>query len=178
MKNILVAALVALLFASCKKEVAELPPATQTGAHTFGAKVNGINWIPRGFLSIPAHDALQVQILANSDMTIRAMDLAGSPTEYEFEILLKNMTGPGTYQLNTSVTYPTTNANFAYYVKRTLTPVDEWITSATHTGTVIITKFDVPNKIVSGTFQFTLVDIYNPSRTLTVTDGRFDIKMP
>ena len=55
---------------------------------------------------------------------------------------------------------------------------NEWITSANHTGTVTITKYDVPNKIVSGTFQFTLVNLNDASRTMSVTDGRFDIKMP
>lgn len=178
MKNILLVAFTAILFASCKKEVAELPPATQTGAHTFGAKVNGANWVPRGFLSIPAHDALSVHVLANGDMYINATDMASSPTEYEFEILLKNVTGTGTYQLNTTTTYPTSNVSYAYYVKRTMTPQDEWITSANATGSVTITKYDVQNKILSGTFQFNLVDYYDATKTMSVTDGRFDIKMP
>ena len=43
--------IISLLFilASCKKDVDELPPATQTGAHTFGAKVNGEFWVPQGW---------------------------------------------------------------------------------------------------------------------------------
>ena len=178
MKKLLVVCLPVFLLLACKKETTELPPATQTGANTFGAKVNGALWIPKGFGPFPANDILQVRFLANTDMYINAMDISSSPNETEFEILVKNITGPGTYQLNTTVSYPTSSANYGYYVKRTLTPVDEWITSATQTGTVTITKLDIPNHIVSGTFQFNLVNIYDPARTLSVTEGRFDIRLP
>ena len=37
------------IFASCKKEHEDtLPPATQTGAGTFGCKINGKIFIPKG----------------------------------------------------------------------------------------------------------------------------------
>ena len=40
--KILLTAFIAILFlGSCKKDVTELPPATQTGANTFGAMVDG-----------------------------------------------------------------------------------------------------------------------------------------
>ncbi len=178
MKKLLAICTSLLLLTACNKKVTELPPATQTGANTFGAKVNGELWVPKGFAGIPANDALQVRFLANMNMYINAMDFSKSPTEKEFEIFIQNVTGPGTYQLNTSVTYPTTNASYAYYVKRTLTPQEEWITSSIYTGSVTITKLDIPNKIVSGTFQFNLVNIYNAAQTLSVTEGRFDIKIP
>lgn len=178
MKKILLISLAVLLLAACNKKVTELPPATQTGANTFGAMVNGAFWVPKGFGSFPANDILEVRFLANMNMYINANDFSKSPTEKEFEIFVQNVTGPGTYMLNTNVTYPSASANYAYYVKRTLTPVDEWITSSQQTGSVTITKFDIPNHIVSGTFQFNLVNLYDPSKTMTVTDGRFDIRIP
>jgi hypothetical protein len=76
------------------------------------------------------------------------------------------------------VSYPSSTANYAYYVKRILTPKEEWLTSAVQTGSVTITKFDLGNKIVSGTFQFNMADIFDPSRSISVTDGRFDIRIP
>jgi hypothetical protein len=178
MKKILPVCLAIFLFVSCKKEVAELPPATQTGAQTFGAKVNGVNWIPRGFGPIPAHDILELRLLANTDMYINAMDISSSPTETEFEISVKGITGPGTYLLNVNTGYPSSTANYAYYVKRILTPKEEWMTTSVQTGSVTITKFDLTNKIISGTFQFNMSDIYDPSRTISVTDGRFDLRIP
>ena len=177
MKNIPAICLSLFLLASCNKDVTELPPATQTGANSFGAKVNGAFWVPKSFG--PLHnDILEVRFLANNDMYINASDFSSSPTETEFEILVKNVTGPGTYLLNTDVTYPSTTASYAYYVKRRLTPIDEWITSSQQTGSVTVTKFDIPNHIVSGTFQFNLVNMDFPAQTISVTEGRFDIRIP
>ncbi len=178
MKKIVTVCLAGFLLVSCKKEVSELPPATQTGANTFGAKVNGVFWIPRGFGPIPASDKLEVRVLGGTDMYINAMDISSSPTETEFEISVKGITGPGTYLLNTTVGYPSSASNYAYYVKRILTPKEEWMTTSIQTGSVTITKFDLTNKIVSGTFQFNMSDIYDASRTISVTDGRFDIRIP
>ncbi|MFZ1262245.1 MAG: hypothetical protein WAT34_01960, partial [Chitinophagaceae bacterium] len=80
MKKILLISLAAVLLASCNKNVTELPPATQTGANTFGAMVNGAFWVPKGFGSFPANDILQVRFLANMNMYINANDFSKSPT--------------------------------------------------------------------------------------------------
>ncbi len=178
MKKILTAALsILLLTTACKKEVTELPPSTQTGANTFGAKVNGQIWGPQGFGPIPANDILEARLMPNKDIIINARNFASSPNEFEFEIYLKNVTAPGAYQLNQTVPYPTSAANYGYYVKRNLTPKNEWITSATNTGVVNITRIDSVAMIVSGTFQFNALNLYNNPEPLTVTEGRFDIKM-
>lgn len=47
-------------------------------------------------------------------------------------------------------------------------------TTATSTGTV--TKLDVANKIISGTFSFRAQNEENSSEFVEVTDGRFDVK--
>jgi hypothetical protein len=110
-------------------------------------------------------------------LKIKAQNFSSSPTETEFEIVVKGVITPGTYLLNSNVSHPTFSAGYAYYVKRKLTPLDEWITSSTTTGSVTITKVDAANHIVSGTFQFNAASIYNPSQVLSVTDGRFDLKV-
>jgi len=171
MKKVLIAALAILSFAACNKTVQELPPATQTGANTFGASVDGNFWIPKSFGPIVGNDILQVRIIAGQDFYINARNYAASPTETEFEIFLQGVTAPGTYQLAAP-------GNYAYYVKRKLTPIDEWKTTATYTGTVTITKVDLVERILAGTFQFTAANIDDASRQLTVTEGRFDIKIP
>jgi Family of unknown function (DUF6252) len=178
MKNIFIAAAsLLLLLSACKKEVTELPAATQTGANTFGAKVNGEFWVPQGFGPIPANDILEGRLMPNKDIYINARNFSSSPNEREFEIYLKGVTAPGTYMLNQTVPYPTTAANYGYFVKRNLTPQNEWITSATNTGAVTITRIDTVALIVSGTFQFTALNLYNNPEPLSVTEGRFDIKM-
>lgn len=176
MKKLALICISIIFFAACTKSIEELPPATETGANTFGAKVNGELWTPKGFGPFPANTILVATLYPDGDLKIKAQNFSSSPTETEFEIFIKGITGPGTYPLNSNVNYPSFAASYGYFIKRKLTPVDEWITSATTTGSVTITKFDVANRIISGTFQFNAASIYNPSQILSVTEGRFDVK--
>jgi hypothetical protein len=168
MNKILLGVLFAFLFISCKKTVDELPPVTQTGADTFGAKVNGNYFVPQGFGPFPANNLLQARIMPNNDIFINARNFASSPNEKEFELYIKNAATPGVYPLNGTGSY-------GYYVKRTLTPENEWKTNATYTGTINLTVIDRVNKFVSGTFEFDAININNDPEPLTVTEGRFDI---
>lgn len=165
-----------LLMLSCNKTVDELPPETQTGANTFGAKINGEFWVPQGFGAFPANDILEARMIGN-DVIINARNFSRSPNESEFEIRIKGVTAPGVYQLNTTVNHPSGVSSYAYYVERKITPENEWMTSATSTGTVTITRVDTVNLIVSGTFQFNMLNINNAPEPIAVTEGRFDVKI-
>lgn len=177
MKNILLAILsISLLLTACKKEVTELPADTQTGANTFGAKINGEFWKPQGFGPISANNLLEARMVGN-DLVINARNFASSPNETEFEIRVIGVIDPGVYLLNSTVAHPSFDASYAYYIKRNLTPKNEWITSSTSTGSVTITKIDLVAKIVSGTFQFNALNLYNTPEPIAVTEGRFDIKL-
>lgn len=176
MKKILTAILSVVLLASCTKEVTELPPETQTGANTFGAKINGEFWIPQTFGSIPVNDILEARLIGDW-LTINARNFSKSPTETEFEIRILGVTGPGTYLLNEDAVHPSNDESYAFYVKRKFTPENEWMTSSVNTGSVTITKLDVANKIVSGTFHFDMMNIFNTPEPIAVTEGRFDIKL-
>lgn len=176
MKKILIGCLSLFLFIACKKKIEELPPATQTGANTFGARVEGNFWIPQGFGPFPANDILEARLAGPTEILINARNFASSPIETEFEILITGVTGPGTYLLNNDVVRPA-SSSFGYYVKRNFTPHNEWLTSSAYTGSVTITRLDLANKIVSGTFQFNALNIYNAPQPLSVTDGRFDLKL-
>lgn len=160
---------------ACNKEIDELPPATETGANTFGAKVNGANWVPARFGILPADDLLEARFNSPGSLIITAKNFSASPKETQFEIQVVGVDGPGTYSMNKNVVRPTADG-FAYYVRRVLTPEDEWITDPTYTGSMTITKLDTHNKIVSGTFEFKAGSLINAGGVLTVTDGRFDIK--
>ena len=106
MYKILISTLALFLFVACNKEVEELPPATQTGANTFGAKVDGKFWVPKGFGPFPANDILEARMTGTTHLLINARNFSSSPTETEFEILVSGITGLGTYQLNTTVSPP------------------------------------------------------------------------
>jgi hypothetical protein len=175
MQKLLIFFLSASLLFSCKKEVEELPPATQTGANTFGAKVNGAFWIPQGFGAFPASNLLEARRLG-PNFYINARNFSSSPKETEFEIFLKDVTGAGIYPLNTTLGNRSTAASYGFYVKRNFSPTNEWLTSATYSGTVNISLLDTANHIIAGTFQFSAEDIFGSDPPLTVSEGRFDIR--
>ena len=165
-----------LALLSCNKEVTELPPSTQTGANTFGCKIDGKFWVPAGFGIIPTASTLETTFMGK-DVLINARNFSSSPTETEFELYIKDVTAPGNYPLNATTGYPTRNVSYGYYVHRKVTPDNEWITSAEQTGMVTVTKIDTINYIISGTFQFQALNLYNTPQPISVTEGRFDVKM-
>lgn len=178
MKNtILIAALLLTVFNSCKKEIKSLPDATQTGANTFGAKINGENWGPLGAGIVPTAPTLEARFSADSSVFINVRNFSRSPVETEMEIYLQHLSVPGTYSINRNTeVYPGHTASYAYYVKRNISVTDEWITSSSATGQIQVTKMDWANRIISGTFQFIANAKYG-SAAITVTEGRFDVKI-
>ena len=179
MKTTLLVFFSVLLLSSCKKSVDALPEATQTGANTFGLKLNGAYWIPQTFVGMNS-PILNAQLTgANiNDLMITAQNFASEPTETQFSLYIQNITGPGLYQLNeTTDIYPNVAGSYGYYVKRKINPLNEWITSSQKTGSVTITKWDLANKIIAGTFEFTAGSIDNSADDIIVTDGRFDLKL-
>jgi hypothetical protein len=170
MKNIFGFCFLMLLFASCKKEVTELPEATGTGANTFGASVNGKLWKPAGFGIVPTAQILEAHYEPGRAIMISARNFASSPKESEFTIRLAGVVKPGVYPLTGD------SENWAYYVERKITPTGEWRTNGQYNGSVTITTTDTVNRIISGTFAFQAASLYNEA-PLTVTDGRFDIRV-
>ena len=178
MKNtILVLAAALIGFSSCKKEISSLPEPTQTGANTFGAKVNGENWGPLAAGVLPTTDLLEATFTPDSSVIIYARNFSRVPIETEMQIYLHRVLQPGVYELNkVSDVYPSASASHAYYLKRNITIEDDWITGPETTGQVTVTRIDWMNWIISGTFSFTAKARYN-SAPLQVTEGRFDVKI-
>ena len=174
MKQILILLLWLPLAVGCKKnELNALPPATQTGANTFGCLVNGKAWVPGGkklFNDKPLEGAYIDTPFQQDCLWIQAVNKDGTG----FNIFLKKVISIGEYPLDINIVavYPTSinPSNYAYYYDGT----GGFITTATHTGKVAITKADTVGKTVSGTFEFTG---YNPKtrQTVSVTQGRFDV---
>lgn len=177
MRNTVFALLALLFLASCKKEIDELPEATETGAHTFGATINGKPWGPLGFGIVQTAPILEGRLFGD-ELLIYARNFGSSPKETEMEIYVKGLTKTGTYIINENTdTHPNSSGSYIYYVKRNITPINEWTTSAKEPGVVTITRLDAANKIVSGTFSFEATSLGQDPQKLTVTEGRFDIKL-
>ena len=174
-----------LLAASCKKtetvltDLQKLPPATQTGANTFGCLVNGKAWVAQrndcnvfcdpsfkvyyensygGFISL---NAKKIDIQNNID---EEFGIAFDSSNFK---LIHPIRVFNNYTVGTFRNYSSSSSCNTY--------VRYFDSTVTHFGSVNLTKYDLANRIISGTFEFTLT---KPGcETISVTEGRFDKKL-
>lgn len=147
-------------------QVDTLPPITQTGENTFACLING-----KPFFSSSGRRAtytfadgaytLSISGWRNDDIGLRSILLAG--------IDIKEGIKKGIYPLNSE-----NSGSFdATYL------IDGGVTLNSSTtdetpGILTITRFDLDEFIVSGTFEFTVVD--DEGNKYEITDGRFDLE--
>jgi len=150
----------------------QLPPATQTGANTFGCLVNGQVWTPRGYNGTSNYSIVYDSNLNNGNfdlMSYRYPDASNNLQSIALNILSNASLGSHSFQnnYNTQSGFNNTKTN-CYWSSRD---------SATtyRRGSLIITRLDLKAGIISGTFDFTL---YRPGcDSVRVTQGRFDKKL-
>jgi hypothetical protein len=159
-------------FSKCKKEneEAQLPPVTTVGAMTFGCKVDGKVFVPRDgrgkpglfptytflgtgpgggwYLNIPATNWIQSPIVGVNIETDSLLVVEGNT--YQF----KNIKG-----------FPK-----AFYDKSGI-----YNKLDSDTGELKILKFDISNRILSGTFFFIGTN-QTTGQKVDISEGRFDIK--
>jgi hypothetical protein len=149
-----------------------LPPVTQEGKNTFGCKVNGEVWIPYFHCTV----------------------FTGSCKELGFDVFHKDSTHqlPLNFSLSTRrSTSDTTFSSFDLYsvgaINKTGNVIDSVVIlyhalgsseyyrypPSNTSGVLNFTKLDTINRIIAGTFSFTLYNTWNDS--VVVTDGRFDL---
>lgn len=155
MKTIFNFLLAGILFTSCgcsKENISEqLPPATQTGANTFGCKVNGVvysckgAWEPKNFLAVQGVHAH----VNNSNEYSYISALCQKPEHEKIFIQFKFEGKEGVYR---DIMYADPNSDS--FIK--------------------ITRFR--NNIISGEFHITYL-IEQTSSVLRYTEGRFDINL-
>ena len=167
------------IFAACKKdrppktELEKLPPATQTGANTFGCLLNGQAWVAHTdckYLCDPAfkihYDAgnggnLGIESnYANSSLNINQTILIGiDSTNYKSDFFYNQMNS--------------LHIGFSFVDQNLYTR--SWDSMVETKGNMILTKYDLQNGIISGTFEFSLTKPGN--QIISVTNGRFDYKL-
>ena len=153
----------ALLSASsCKKdEIEALPKATQSGQHTFGCLVDGkaVGPKPPQGINFSKREPLEASIY-RTDLLVSSLGNG------YVEFALRNAFRPGTYPLGEGQT--------GSYASRRTSAMD-YNTDAAHPGTVTLTRIDTVAKVAAGTFKFTGVS--RTGQTVTVTEGRFDVRL-
>ena len=171
MKNLFLLIMLSISITACRKDddqnTTELPKATQSGANTGGAIVDGKIWVA----------LIEPPIIGNGSSGTYYQSVNG---KYQLQI---NLRGVEDRNGNFIVIKITSNQdiNVGDYV---INDIEEnkgiysialkgYITNPNNTGVLSITKFDKENKIVSGTFSFKAQ--YQDS-SVTITDGRFDKK--
>ena len=167
--------LLCFCFAECKKSsnpADQLPHATQTGANTFGCLVNGKVFVPQS----------------------NCFFLCSPPLEFYFDNSNGGQFGvkAENENLKETITFGLDTCNIAkrysyyinpnYPVRFSFTPSNGICDLSTRldtqviaNGFVDITRFDLLNGVISGTFEFTLSK--SGCETKNITNGRFDAKL-
>lgn len=168
--------LTVILFCSCNNDddnnsndpIDQLPAATQTGEQTFGCLIDGQPFVPPSFGNNAPNAFYQ---FVNGAYTLGISAGTGGGTELK-SINLGCLDMPLIEETEYTLLEKTTNNYFGQYTIGG--GIDfNGITSSSSPGTLIITNFDPDNFIISGTFEFTVLD--NDGNEINITNGRFDM---
>lgn len=169
MKKLLIIFL-AIVSNSCDKSddtpqapISQLPPATTTGANTFGFLLNGEPVVVR-------NTSNQVAIYQNGLMQISAeFDIEN--TDKGLSMWIERPIVSGTwYDFNSNV------MNTAYY-RDIQSSCFLYQTTDPSSGRIIFDLIDEQRFIVSGKFEFTaVINEGQCSETVSITSGRFDMQ--
>ena len=160
-----------LLNSKCKKEnEPQLPPETTTGAMTFGCKIDGKVFVPKGSYAGPDISA-QYLFLGTGPgggwfLNIGAANRIDNPKKnisIETDSLL--ILEGNAYSLKSA-------KGFAY--GRHLSDIISYQMNSGDTGELFITKHDQTQRILSGRFSFTASR--SNGEKVNITEGRFDIR--
>jgi hypothetical protein len=151
-----------------------LPPATQTGAGTFGCLVDGEVWVPRvPLLAVTYVDKYALVSEKNGTggggISCNLVDI-----EKEQDNWLSVSFGNTFFSVDKfchpeAIIDAQFRATSGRYYQSSYFDIDE--------NCITFTRFDTSNNIISGVFNFTVYkDTINKSDKIKITDGRFDLK--
>ena len=160
------------IFSQCKKnnnDEPQLPPETNTGAMTFGCKVNGKIFVPRDGRGKPGLFVQYVNLGLGPGggwyLNIPATNwIPSSPESINIETDSLLVSQGQTYQFKNAKGFPR-----AFYNNRDIFPKFD-----NDSGSIFISKFDQVNRIISGTFFFVGTSATSGIK-VNVTEGRFDL---
>lgn len=161
----------------CKKtvdELSKLPPITQEGKRTFGCLVNGKAWIPENGEIIIATPAVRFDYdnMNGGEFSIIAeKSIVNANVEQEIILAVNNI------GIIRNYTFPLNSNNMGikfnnYKANTPCVTLFSADSTVQVTGNISISRFDLAEGIISGTFEFTLLRL--GCETIKATNGRFD----
>lgn len=172
-----------LMSSGCKKnkdsienELSKLPPVTQTGQNSFGCLVNGKAWTPKGWDgNSPNFYIIVDPTYKDGDFSLRTYRIADNIRE-DYTINSDSVKTTGTYIMNdtarTRVIYSKGTANLSQVFCKIF-----YSGNYNRKGFLKVTKYDLQAGIVSGEFEFSMINQDCSTDTIKVTHGRFDYKL-
>ena len=184
MKQVLLFLLAAtLVLPACKKKdpEASLPAATQMGANTGGCLINGQPFVATTYGGNLLSNPTPALFGGFSFDSVYYVQLNGQlKGERTTLTLFFRSQKQGTYLFNKKTSYyPQSVALYAlnHATYRFANNQNEvYVTDAQHTGQVALTYANVATGISAGTFEFTAASQADPTKTVRITNGRFDRK--
>ena len=160
------------IFANCKKDQPipeeQLPPETQTGAFTFGCKVDGKIYTAKGRGGLLAGQHVTYGYYIDSTIII---DIGNTDSKFNVQIVLKYLGSLGIYTLNSLQNrgefYDNSNGSIPG-------SSNTYTTDNVNTGNINIKYFNpVVGSILAGTFEMNASN--GSGKIIHITEGRFDI---
>jgi len=153
-----------------------LPPITQTGANTFGCKVNGKVWVPRVPYGAVTYRAIDASVLEKNGsgacgITCNLVDVVQGIDNWMNVVFSPTYFNTGDYCYGVDSVY-----NAAKFLAITGERYDSNY-RPTSNNCVSIHYLDTANNIISGTFEFTVYkDTIPNNHKIEITEGRFDLR--
>jgi hypothetical protein len=178
MKKIIPLALaIVVIAAKCNKESVSnptLPPATQEGKNTVGFTINGEVWVPYAKCAAFTNPCREISVRYGAAGGASPNGIAFSffriKNDRESSLIISSpfatITSPGEKVDSIGVTFlsESLNGNNGYF------------RGPLSGSKFIITKIDHQNQIISGEFEFILLEQNGSGNTITLNNGRFDFK--
>jgi hypothetical protein len=183
--------IIVLCHTSCNKSDASftptLPAITQTGANTFGCYVDGVLVTPRnGKTSVlgPSRGMIFWAGPATQEIPYHEIDVtdfkSGTGGLLNIHIINLDENGEGTFTINESNCAGNVDSPISLNIYCRLwdaqSQTNKWYCSKENSGELLISRYDYENRIVSGTFECLAVNQEDPSDSIEISQGRFDIK--
>ena len=159
-----------LLTSSCKKKNTEpeLPTETTTGAMTFGCKVNGKVFVPKGSIDGPGITSQYIYLGTGAGggwwLSLSASNRVESKGVYFRTDTLLLLQG-NSYSFKREKGYPS-----AEYADGLI----DFFMNNSDAGDLTITRHDINQRILSGRFSFTATN--SNGAKINITEGRFDVR--